>query len=118
MIKVRRPARTLLQLLNAREKVFRPQGIFPFRKRSRRQPVAFVWQERWRDFVFSDSWRLVASAVFSAQPRRSLRLCRELSFEKTHRRDAENTEIAQRDFPLEHDSVLCNRVRNGVVCQP
>jgi hypothetical protein len=28
MIKVRRPARTLLQLLNAREKVFRPQGIF------------------------------------------------------------------------------------------
>jgi hypothetical protein len=30
----------MLQLLNAREKVFRPQGIFLFRKRSRRQPVA------------------------------------------------------------------------------
>jgi hypothetical protein len=30
MIKVRRPARTILQLLNAREKVFRPQGIFLF----------------------------------------------------------------------------------------
>jgi len=30
MIKVRRPARTIVQLLNAREKVFRPQGIFLF----------------------------------------------------------------------------------------
>ncbi len=66
MLKVRRPARTLLQLLNAREKVFRPQGIFPFRKRSRRQPVAFVWQERWRDFVFSDSWQ-ARSAVLRQQ---------------------------------------------------
>src|SRR6266513_4852647 len=45
MIKVRRPARTLLQLLNAREKVFRPQGTFPFRKRSRRQPVAFAQEK-------------------------------------------------------------------------
>src|SRR5437867_10428655 len=36
MIKVRRPARTLLQLLNAREKVFRPQGFFL----SGRGPVA------------------------------------------------------------------------------
>jgi len=45
MIKVRRPARTILQLVNAREKVFRPQGIFPFRKRSRRQPVAFAQEK-------------------------------------------------------------------------
>jgi len=52
MIKVRRPARTILQLLNAREKVFRPQGVFLFQRRSRRQPVVFAWQERWRDFGF------------------------------------------------------------------
>src|SRR5437764_1641148 len=39
--KVRRPARTLQQLLNAREKVFRSQWEFLlFRKLSRRQPVA------------------------------------------------------------------------------
>jgi len=28
-------------------------GISLFRKRSRRQPVAFAWQKRWRDFEFS-----------------------------------------------------------------
>ncbi len=39
--KARRPARTLLQLLNARAKVFRPPWELSFRKTSRRQPVAF-----------------------------------------------------------------------------
>ena len=51
--KARRPARTLLQLLNAREKVFRPQGIFF----SVKDPVAslspFARQRGRRDFVFS-----------------------------------------------------------------
>jgi hypothetical protein len=50
--KARRPARTLLQLLNAREKVFRPQG-FLF---SAKDPVASLSPSRgrrgWRDFVF------------------------------------------------------------------
>jgi len=33
------------QLLNAREKVFRPQWEFSFRNRSRRQPVAIARQK-------------------------------------------------------------------------
>jgi hypothetical protein len=50
--KARRPARTLLQLLNAREKVFRPQGFLS----SGKDPVASLSPLRgrrgWRDFVF------------------------------------------------------------------
>jgi len=37
---------------NAREKVFRPHREFPFKKQSRRQPVVFARQMRWRDFDF------------------------------------------------------------------
>jgi len=33
-------------VLNAREKVFRPQWEFHFKKRSRRQPVVFARQMR------------------------------------------------------------------------
>ena len=41
-----------MQLLNAREKVFRPQGFLFFRKRSRRQPATFAWQRGRRVLYF------------------------------------------------------------------
>ena len=46
MIKVRRPARTLLQLMNAREKVFRPQWEFFFPEKVPSLSLSlFAWQK-------------------------------------------------------------------------
>jgi hypothetical protein len=62
--KVRRPARTLLQLLNAREKVFRPQGFLFFRKRSRCQPVTLAWQKRVTGFCIFNFTRICQEKEF------------------------------------------------------
>jgi iron complex transport system substrate-binding protein len=45
MIKARRPARTLLQLLNTSRKGVQAAVGIPFRKRSRRQPVTFAQEK-------------------------------------------------------------------------
>src|SRR5712692_2020168 len=56
MIKVRRPARTMLQLLNTREKVFRPQWEFFFPENVPSPACSLCAGERRRDFVFSASF--------------------------------------------------------------
>jgi len=102
MIKVRRPARTKLQLLNAREKVFRPQGIFL----SGKGPVASLSPLRGRRgggilyFQHHDTWlrersslrnlcALCVSAVsflerqFTAETQRTPRTRRAIAFSIT-----------------------------------
>ena len=82
--KARRPARTLLQLLNAREKVFRPQGILFFEK----DPVASLSPSRGRR----------GDGILFFQPgssspcnlRGALCFCGELALRNTHHRDTEN----------------------------
>src|SRR6266436_298352 len=128
--KARRPARTLFA---AYERLAQGcsgrRGDFSSQKRSRRQPVAFAWQKGRRDFVFSISQKLHWQKHFSAPPLRPLRLCGERSSNKTHRRDAEDAEGAQREnstlvhshypdgrwaesFVLQSDSPLFARHRN------
>jgi iron complex transport system substrate-binding protein len=94
-----------LQLLNTREKVFRPQWE-SFRRRSRRQPVAFAQQKgdgillfqlrNKRNRVCRKNELLIRLGAFSARSLRSLRLCGEYSGNEPHLRDAEFAEASQR----------------------
>src|SRR5712692_9532749 len=83
MIKVRRPARTMLQLLNAREKVFRPQGIFL----SGKDPVASLSLSRGRkgDGILFFGYKSISRCNLCGPPC----LCGKRSQTKFHHRDTE-----------------------------
>ena len=60
-----------------------------------------------RDDEQTEAW------FFSARSQRALRLCGERTFNNTHRRDAEDTEVSQRDASLEETFVKL-KIQNPV----